>query len=124
MHTGVSSLYLYYKTFPASKSAWISDPSCEEIKLPGPRGQSHQEEAKRGRQRQTSIFRAQTGNPLCPPFLFCAHFPIFKCSIQEFKTNLPEDQEALGWGTWLGDDRAGPPVPSPTWGKKKRENHA
>lgn len=123
VHTGVSSLCLYYKTFPASKSAWIFDSSCEEIKLSGTRVRSHQEEAKRGRQRQASIFRAQAGNPGCPPFLFCAHFPTFKCWVQEFKTNLPGDQEALGWGAWLGDDRAGPPGPSPTW-SKKRKNHA
>ena len=88
--------------------------------LTGTRGQCTWERFKRSRQRQASIFSARTGNlclypPPSSPFII----PTLHCRGQESKTSLSEDQEALGWGAWLGYDRAGAPVPSPTREKGK-----
>lgn len=95
-------------------SAWAPDSSCEEIRLPDTRGQSSWEKAKSQRQRHASIFRAQTGHPcLYPLALLPSIIPALNCRVQEFKTRLSVDREALGWGAWLGDDRTGAQVPAP-----------
>lgn len=94
------------------------DPSCESTHRH--RGSAHLGGVPSCRQRQASMFSARTGNlclypPPSSPFII----PTLNCRVQESKTSLSEDQEALGWGAWLGYDRAGAPVPSPTREKGK-----
>lgn len=119
LHTLVSLLCLYCNAFPTCASA--SGPLIQAVsQLTGTRGQCTWERFKRSRQRQASIFSARTGNlclypPPSSPFII----PTLNCRGQESKTSLSEDQEALGWGAWLGYDRAGAPVPGPTREKGK-----
>lgn len=59
------------------------------------------------------MFSARTGNLCLYPPPLPSSFPNLNCRVQESKTSLSEDQEALGWGAWLGYDRRGGPSSQP-----------
>lgn len=60
------------------------------------------------------MFSARTEASVCILLPLPLHHSHPKLQSSGVKTSLSEDQEALGWGAWLGYDRAGAPVPSPT----------
>lgn len=94
----------------------VSLTQAMKIKLPSTRDQSCWGKAKSQRQRQASIFRARNGNsnPCIHLSSSPSIIPTLNCRVQEFRTGLSEDREALGWGAGLGSDKAGAPGPGPT----------